>query len=84
LQFNIHYTFVTLSYDSRHLKEDMGPMADQLDFSKMTEQEIEFHYFQYVLDIKDRFISMIIKQIRIQFSHIVNIISYLQDSRCRQ
>ena len=23
-------------------------MADQLDFSNMTEQEIEFHYFKYV------------------------------------
>lgn len=42
---------MTLSHDFRHLKEDMGSMADQLDFSKMTEQEIEFHYFQYVCDI---------------------------------
>ncbi|XP_024873954.1 multiple coagulation factor deficiency protein 2 homolog [Temnothorax curvispinosus] len=35
-----------LLHDATHLKEDMGSMADQLDFSKMTEQEIEFHYFQ--------------------------------------
>ncbi|XP_029658764.1 multiple coagulation factor deficiency protein 2 homolog [Formica exsecta] len=35
-----------LLHDATHLKEDIGPMADQLDFSKMTEQEIEFHYFQ--------------------------------------
>ncbi|XP_012525242.1 multiple coagulation factor deficiency protein 2 homolog [Monomorium pharaonis] len=35
-----------LLHDTTHLKEDMGSMADQLDFSKMTEQEIEFHYFQ--------------------------------------
>lgn len=41
---------MALSHDFRHLKEDMGSMADQLDFSKMTEQEIEFHYFQYVRD----------------------------------
>jgi len=34
----------------------MGSMADQLDFSKMTEQEIEFHYFQYVSDIKNWFV----------------------------
>ncbi|XP_011877062.1 PREDICTED: multiple coagulation factor deficiency protein 2 homolog isoform X3 [Vollenhovia emeryi] len=34
-----------LLHDATHLKEDMGSMADQLDFSKMTEQEIEFHYF---------------------------------------
>ncbi|KYQ52774.1 Multiple coagulation factor deficiency protein 2 like protein [Trachymyrmex zeteki] len=35
-----------LLHDATHLKEDMGSIADQLDFSKMTEQEIEFHYFQ--------------------------------------
>ncbi|XP_011697872.1 PREDICTED: multiple coagulation factor deficiency protein 2 homolog [Wasmannia auropunctata] len=35
-----------LLHDTTHLKEDMGSIADQLDFSKMTEQEIEFHYFQ--------------------------------------
>lgn len=35
-----------LLHDATHLKEDIGPMADQLDFSKMTEQEIEFYYFQ--------------------------------------
>ncbi|XP_076180322.1 multiple coagulation factor deficiency protein 2 homolog [Ptiloglossa arizonensis] len=34
-----------LLQDATHLKEDMGSMADQLDFSNMTEQEIEFHYF---------------------------------------
>ncbi|XP_034189627.1 multiple coagulation factor deficiency protein 2 homolog isoform X1 [Osmia lignaria lignaria] len=35
-----------LLQDATHLKEDMGSMADQLDFSNMTEQEIEFHYFK--------------------------------------
>ncbi|KAL0123552.1 hypothetical protein PUN28_005810 [Cardiocondyla obscurior] len=35
-----------LLHDATHLQEDMGAMADTLDFSKMTEQEIEFHYFQ--------------------------------------
>ncbi|XP_014476295.1 PREDICTED: multiple coagulation factor deficiency protein 2 homolog isoform X2 [Dinoponera quadriceps] len=35
-----------LLHDATHLKEDMGPLGDQLDFSKMTEQEIEFHYFK--------------------------------------
>ncbi|EZA46438.1 multiple coagulation factor deficiency protein 2 homolog [Ooceraea biroi] len=35
-----------LLHDTTHLKEDMGPVADELDFSKMTKQEIEFHYFQ--------------------------------------
>ncbi|KYN04295.1 Multiple coagulation factor deficiency protein 2 like protein [Cyphomyrmex costatus] len=35
-----------LLHDATHLKEDIGSMADQLDFSEMTEQEIEFHYFQ--------------------------------------
>lgn len=35
-----------LLHDATHLKEDMGPMSDKLDFSKMTEQEIEFHYFK--------------------------------------
>ncbi|GAB1863965.1 Multiple coagulation factor deficiency protein 2-like protein [Camponotus japonicus] len=35
-----------LLHDTTHLKEDIGPMADQLDFSKMTEQEIEFYYFK--------------------------------------
>lgn len=35
-----------LLHDATHLKEDVGPLADQLDFSKMTEQEIEFHYFK--------------------------------------
>lgn len=35
-----------LLQDATHLKEDMGPMAEQLDFSKMTKQEIEFHYFK--------------------------------------
>ncbi|XP_067203228.1 multiple coagulation factor deficiency protein 2 homolog isoform X2 [Linepithema humile] len=35
-----------LLHDATHLKEDMGPMADQLNFSTMTEHEIEFHYFK--------------------------------------
>ncbi|XP_003695118.2 multiple coagulation factor deficiency protein 2 homolog isoform X1 [Apis florea] len=35
-----------LLQDATHLKEDIGSMADQLDFSNMTEQEIEFHYFK--------------------------------------
>ncbi|XP_076652157.1 multiple coagulation factor deficiency protein 2 homolog [Halictus rubicundus] len=35
-----------LLHDATHLKEDMGDVADQLDFSNMTEQEIEFHYFK--------------------------------------
>ncbi|XP_078043219.1 multiple coagulation factor deficiency protein 2 homolog isoform X2 [Augochlora pura] len=35
-----------LLQDATHLKEDMGDVADQLDFSNMTEQEIEFHYFK--------------------------------------
>ncbi|KAK2582278.1 hypothetical protein KPH14_004621 [Odynerus spinipes] len=35
-----------LLHDATHLKEDMGPIAAQLDFSKMSEQEIEFHYFK--------------------------------------
>ncbi|XP_035735147.1 multiple coagulation factor deficiency protein 2 homolog [Vespa mandarinia] len=35
-----------LLHDATHLKEDMGPIASQLDFSKMSEQEIEFHYFK--------------------------------------
>lgn len=39
---------MTLFYNFRHLKEDIGSLADKLDFSKMTEQEIEFHYFKYV------------------------------------
>ncbi|XP_076247149.1 multiple coagulation factor deficiency protein 2 homolog isoform X2 [Calliopsis andreniformis] len=30
----------------KHLKEDMGSMADHLDFSNMTKEEIEFHYFK--------------------------------------
>ncbi|EFN86199.1 Multiple coagulation factor deficiency protein 2-like protein [Harpegnathos saltator] len=35
-----------LLHDVTHLKEDLGPLANQLDFSKMTDQEIEFHYFK--------------------------------------
>ncbi|XP_011643434.1 multiple coagulation factor deficiency protein 2 homolog [Pogonomyrmex barbatus] len=35
-----------LLHDATHLKEDMGYIGNQLDFSKMSEQEIEFHYFQ--------------------------------------
>lgn len=48
-----------LLHDTTHLKEDMGSMADELDFSKMTEQEIEFHYFQYVRNrlVCPRFLS---------------------------
>lgn len=37
---------IELLHDATHLKEDMGPIASQLDFSKMSEQEIEFHYFK--------------------------------------
>ncbi|XP_015587113.1 multiple coagulation factor deficiency protein 2 homolog [Cephus cinctus] len=35
-----------LLHDTAHLKEDMGAFADQLDLTKMTEQELEFHYFK--------------------------------------
>nr|XP_012135369.1 PREDICTED: multiple coagulation factor deficiency protein 2 homolog isoform X2 [Megachile rotundata]XP_012135370.1 PREDICTED: multiple coagulation factor deficiency protein 2 homolog isoform X2 [Megachile rotundata] len=35
-----------LLQDATHLREDIGSMAEQLDFSNMTEQEIEFHYFK--------------------------------------
>ncbi|OAD57532.1 Multiple coagulation factor deficiency protein 2 like protein [Eufriesea mexicana] len=35
-----------LLQDATHLKEDLGPAAEQLDFLNMTEQEIEFHYFK--------------------------------------
>ncbi|XP_076765401.1 multiple coagulation factor deficiency protein 2 homolog [Xylocopa sonorina] len=35
-----------LLQDTTHLKEDIGSMAEHLDFSNMTEQEIEFHYFK--------------------------------------
>lgn len=42
----------------------MGPLADQLDFSKMTEQEIEFHYFKYVWKVKFTF-SIIINKLHI-------------------
>ncbi|KAH0947178.1 hypothetical protein HN011_000192 [Eciton burchellii] len=46
-QNNIKLTQDTeLLHDTTHLKEDMGSIADQLDFSEMTKQEIEFHYFQ--------------------------------------
>ncbi|KAG7198077.1 hypothetical protein KM043_018245 [Ampulex compressa] len=46
-QSNIKLTQDTeLLHDATHLKEDMGPMGEQLDFSKMTAQEIEFHYFK--------------------------------------
>ncbi|XP_012285003.1 multiple coagulation factor deficiency protein 2 homolog [Orussus abietinus] len=34
-----------LLHDATHLKEDMGSVADQLDISKMTEQELDFFYF---------------------------------------
>lgn len=47
---------MTSSHNFRHLKEDMGSMGDQLDFSKMTEQKIEFHYFQYVRAIRDHLV----------------------------
>ncbi|XP_017878795.1 multiple coagulation factor deficiency protein 2 homolog isoform X2 [Ceratina calcarata] len=35
-----------LLHDATHLKEDIGPMAEQMDFSNMTVEEIEFHYFK--------------------------------------
>lgn len=35
----------------------MGSMADQLDFSNMTEQEIEFHYFTYVYTVREILLS---------------------------
>ncbi|OXU23317.1 hypothetical protein TSAR_013504 [Trichomalopsis sarcophagae] len=30
----------------RHLTEDLGPLAEQLDITHMAEQEIDFHYFK--------------------------------------
>lgn len=35
-----------LLHDTSHLKEDMGPLADQLDLSNLTDQELEFYYFK--------------------------------------
>ncbi|XP_051176485.1 multiple coagulation factor deficiency protein 2 homolog [Leptopilina boulardi] len=35
-----------LLHDTSHLKEDMGPLADQLDLSKLSDQELEFYYFK--------------------------------------
>ncbi|XP_014600744.1 PREDICTED: multiple coagulation factor deficiency protein 2 homolog [Polistes canadensis] len=35
-----------LLHDATHLKEDMGPISSQLDFSKLSEQEVEFLYFK--------------------------------------
>ncbi|CAK9813087.1 Multiple coagulation factor deficiency protein 2 homolog [Anthophora plagiata] len=35
-----------LLQDATHLKEDIGSLAEQLDFLNMTEPEIEFHYFK--------------------------------------
>lgn len=37
---------IELLHDATHLEEDMGPVAVQLDFSKMTQKEIEFYYFK--------------------------------------
>ncbi|XP_048511075.1 multiple coagulation factor deficiency protein 2 homolog isoform X3 [Athalia rosae] len=34
-----------LLHDASHLKEDMGALADQIDLSKMSDQELEFYYF---------------------------------------
>ncbi|XP_033209156.1 multiple coagulation factor deficiency protein 2 homolog [Belonocnema kinseyi] len=34
-----------LLHDASHLKEDMGPLADKLDLSKLSDQELEFYYF---------------------------------------
>ncbi|KZC11547.1 PREDICTED: multiple coagulation factor deficiency protein 2 homolog [Dufourea novaeangliae] len=46
-QKNVKITQDTnLLQDANHLKEDMGDVGEQLDFSNMTEQEIEFHYFK--------------------------------------
>ncbi|XP_031849282.1 multiple coagulation factor deficiency protein 2 homolog [Nomia melanderi] len=46
-QKNVKITQDTnLLQDTTHLKEDMGDVAEQLDFSNMTDKEIEFHYFQ--------------------------------------
>lgn len=46
-QKNIKITQDTgLLQDATHLKEDMGSIGEQLDFSNMTEEEIEFHYFK--------------------------------------
>ncbi|XP_066583683.1 multiple coagulation factor deficiency protein 2 homolog [Prorops nasuta] len=35
-----------LLHDTTHLQEDLGPIAEQLDLSKMSERELEFHYFK--------------------------------------
>ena len=31
----------------------MGSIGEQLDFSNMTEEEIEFHYFKYVYTVNE-------------------------------
>ncbi|XP_046430305.1 multiple coagulation factor deficiency protein 2 homolog isoform X2 [Neodiprion fabricii] len=36
-----------LLHDASHLKEDLGALADQLDLSKMSDQELEFYYFNF-------------------------------------
>ncbi|XP_011505808.1 PREDICTED: multiple coagulation factor deficiency protein 2 homolog [Ceratosolen solmsi marchali] len=35
-----------LLHDTMHIKEDLGALGNQIDISKMSEQELEFHYFR--------------------------------------